>query len=56
MTLDEFIAEQKAHLQKFEENWRFNNMKDCVSYPYSMNPGDWDEQLTISMLESDEYE
>lgn len=47
LTLNEFIAEQKEHLEKFEKHWREKHAANSVAYPDNMYSGDWDEQLAI---------
>jgi hypothetical protein len=47
MTLEEFIAETKARLEKFEQKWHLENSKNPAEWPNEMGRGDWDEQFMI---------
>lgn len=52
MSLDEFVAEQKAELDRFAAEWRKNQAKDPEHWPERMAPGEWDEQLRAFEEES----
>ncbi len=47
MTLEQFIANEKERLSKFEKMWKDQAAIEPESYPLEMNHGDWDEQFTI---------
>ncbi|MFL7901598.1 hypothetical protein ACJ41P_10725 [Azospirillum argentinense] len=45
MTLDEFIAEEKARLDAFAKHWREQQIvMDEDIFPSELPPGEWDEQ------------
>lgn len=46
-TLEEFVAEMRADLDKFEKSWRENNAVSPESYPMKLLSGDWLEQFTL---------
>lgn len=47
MTLEEFIAEMKKDIDKFEVNWRKQNVAKPEHWPMEMNEGDWYEQFLM---------
>jgi hypothetical protein len=44
MTLDEYVAELKADVARFEEEWRESAAAEPDQYPMQMAPGEWFEQ------------
>lgn len=45
MTDDQFFAQCRADVDKFEEHWKQGNLKNPENYPSVMEPGDWFEQF-----------
>ena len=44
MTLDEYIEESKAELDKFREHYKQENKKDPENWPLEAEDIDWAEQ------------
>lgn len=44
MTLDEYVAELKADVERFEKEWRESAAAEPNQYPMAMPPGEWFEQ------------
>jgi hypothetical protein len=44
MTLDEYVAELKADVERFEKEWRESAAAEPKQYPMAMPPGEWFEQ------------
>jgi len=47
MKLNEFIAEERAMLEKFESYWLKMNNTDPETFPLEQETGDWDEQFEL---------
>ena len=47
MTLEEYIAEEHKRLDEFKVFWLARHEQDPETYPLEMQPGDWDEMLTL---------
>lgn len=47
MTLDEFVTEEHARLDRFAAGYRQNAVQRPDEWPLTMEPGDWDEQLQM---------
>lgn len=45
MTLQEWIDEQKAALERFASMWERNADTDPAHWPVDMERGEWDEQF-----------
>ena len=55
MTLDEFVAESHADIDRFKANWLKKQKADPEIWPAAMNPGDWFDQFMIA-ISTDESE
>lgn len=51
MTLEQYIAELKAKIEKFEQEWLENQKADPDNYPTNLSPGDWDEQFLAAAFD-----
>jgi hypothetical protein len=47
MTLDEFVAEERARLDRFIADYRKQAVEHPDEWPLEMAAGEWDEQLQI---------
>lgn len=57
MTLDEFLAEARDELVRFEVMWREGNSKDAEVFPMDMEPGNdnfWWELLDMNIRREQE--
>lgn len=45
MTLDEFVAEERARIDRFLADYRQQAETRPAEFPLAQEPGDWDEQL-----------
>lgn len=45
MYLDEWLAEERERLMRFENMWRKENNANPEHYPLTMEPSDWDEAI-----------
>lgn len=45
MTLEEFLAEERARLDRFAASWREEAARQPDRYPLDLEPSDWDEAL-----------
>ena len=45
MDLNHFIAEEKAALERFRQDWMENHVKNPEQYPLDMDLGEWGEML-----------
>ena len=45
MTLEDFIAEERARLIAFERFWTAMMQDRPDEFPHEQEPGDWDEQF-----------
>jgi hypothetical protein len=44
-TLDEFLADERLRLQRFEKWWRDFHAVEPDKFPMSMDGSDWDEAM-----------
>lgn len=51
MTLEQYIAEAKAKIEKFEQEWLEKQKADPANYPNDLSPGDWDEQFLAATFD-----
>lgn len=53
ITLDEFVAEMRERIDKFEKYWEKNNKENPEHFPNKMYSGEWDEQFM--MFDEDDH-
>lgn len=52
-TLDQFVAEEKARIDRFASWWRWQREKNgAADWPLRLPEGEWDEQLNMFSDES----
>lgn len=48
ISLDDFIAQMKSDLARFESEWREGHKEDPNTYPLELHGyGDWEEQMNF---------
>lgn len=54
MTLNEFCAEMRKDLDRFEENWKKQQAIEPDKWPNDLGPGDWYDQLLMFLSQGDD--
>lgn len=47
MNLSEFVAEYQKRILAFEVYWKRNAIINPEMYPANLNPGEWEEMLSM---------